>query len=314
MAPPPPVDTALDAIGDTPCVRLRHVVPDGCAKVYVKLEYLNPTGSYKDRMARAMIEQAELRGDLDRGKTVVEATGGSTGSSLAFVCAVKGYRFQAVSSDAFAVEKLRTMTAFGSTVDLVPSPSGQITANLLPSIISRAEEVSRGGDYYLTDQFKNRDALKGYEEIGHELVKQFPAGIDAFCGAAGGGGMVMGVASVLRARWPHTYVAVLEPESSPVISQGRSGTHGVDGISPGFRPPLLDEALFNEARTVSEDEARSMCRRLAREEGLLVGTSTGINVVAAIEIAKTLGPDKTVVTVACDTGLKYLGGTLFASK
>ena len=311
-SPPPPVETALDAIGNTPVVRLRRVVPDGAAQVFVKLEYYNPTGSYKDRMAKSMIAEAERRGDLKRGMTIVAASGGSTGSSLAFVCAVKGYQFIVASSNAFAVEKLRTIRGFGATVDLIRSPSGKITADLIPSMIRHAEEVSKREDCYYSDQFNNRDALIGYEDIGRELVAQFPDGIDAFCGAVGVAGMTMGVARVLKARSETVRIIVLEPASSPVITEGKPGAHHVEGIGVGFVPPFLEQALYNEARSVPEEEARAMCRRLAREEGLLVGTSTGLNVTAAIALAKELGPDKTVVTVACDTGLKYMNGNLLS--
>ncbi|KAL0933772.1 cysteine synthase a [Colletotrichum truncatum] len=307
-----PVDSVLDVIGNTPCVRLRKVVPEGCADVYVKLEFMNPTGSYKDRMAKAIIEEAERRGDLKPGMTVIEATGGSTGSSLAFVCTLKGYGFRAVCSNAFAAEKLRTMAAFGADVDIVHSPTGKITPDLFPRIVERAKTLAEGDkNFYPANQFKNKDNAMGYRKLGEELIAQFPQGIDGFCGAAGGAGMVMGTAKILKASRPETRVLVLEPESSPVITKGTGGTHGVEGISPGFVPPLLDEALYDEARAISEDEARKMCRRLAKEEGLLTGTSTGLNVVAAIQLAKELGPGKVVVTVACDTGLKYTNGTLY---
>jgi cysteine synthase len=312
MAAPPPVATVLGAIGNTPVVRLQHIVPEHCAQVFLKLESLNPTGSYKDRMALSMLTHAEERGALKTGMTVVEASGGSTGSSLAFVCAVKGYKCIIVSSNAFAEEKLRTIRAFGGEVEIVHSPSGKIEKGLIPEMVKRAEEIAKETEgCFWTDQFRNRDSLEGYRGIGHELVKQFPNGIDAFCGAVGIAGMVMGVSSVLKKRSLKTRVVVLEPESSPVISKGRAGTHGVEGIGVGFVPPLLDRELYDDARSVSEDEARVMCRRLARE-GLLFGTSTGINVCAAIALAKELGPGKTVVTVACDTGLKYLNGSLFA--
>ncbi|PIG81174.1 cysteine synthase [Aspergillus arachidicola] len=198
------------------------------------------------------------------------------------------------------------MVAFGANLDLIHSPSGKITPTLIPSMIRRAEEVSTSDGYYFTNQFKNRDALVGYETIGHELVQQVPE-IDAFCGAVGTAGMVMGVARVLKAERPETLISVLEPASSPTITQGRPGTHHVEGIGIGIIPPLLDRQLYDEALAISEDEGRSMCRRLAREEGLLVGTSTGLNVVAAIELARKLGFGKTVVTVAADTGLKYEG-------
>lgn len=312
--PPSPVHTVLDTIGNTRVVRLRHVVPEGHAQVFLKLESLNPTGSYKDRMARSMIEEAEKRGELRQGMTVVEASGGSTGSSLAFICAVKGYQLLVVSSNAFAFEKIRTMRAFGATVDIINSPDGTITADLIPSMIRHAKEFAEKGNCYLSDQFNNRDALIGYEGIGHELVEQFPDGIDAFCGAVGTAGMAMGVSRILKAKWPQVQVVILEPTSSPVITQGCPGTHSVEGIGIGFVPPLLDVSLYDEARGVPEEAARTMCRRLAREEGLLVGTSTGMNVTAAIALARELGTGKAVVTVACDTGLKYVNGTLLADQ
>ncbi|OJJ69852.1 hypothetical protein ASPBRDRAFT_45136 [Aspergillus brasiliensis CBS 101740] len=313
-SPPPPVDSGLDAIGNTPVVRLRNVVPADHANVYLKLESLNPTGSYKDRMARSIIEEAERRGTLKPGMTVVEATGGSTGSSLAFICSVKGYRFRVVSSNAFAVEKLRTMRALGATLEIVYSETGTITADLIPSMVRRAREIAQEDGHYLADQFHNGDALPGYETLGEELAVQFPGGIDAFCGTVGGAGMVMGVSRVLKSKWPDTRVVVLEPASSPVITEGRTGPHSVEGIGIGFVPPHLDSELYDEARGISEAEGRAMCRRLAREEGLLVGTSTGLNVVAAIALAKELGPGKTVVTVAVDTGLKYMNGNLLADS
>jgi cysteine synthase len=264
-------------------------------------------------MALAMIEQAEQRGALRSGMTVVEYTGGSTGSSLAFVCAVKGYKFHVVSSDAFASEKLKTMKALGAQLDIIASPSGNITSDLIPKMIARAKEIGANNDSYMTDQFNNKDSLLGYEKIGDELIEQFPRGIDAFCGGVGIGGMLMGVARVLKLNNPKTLIVVLEPASSPVLSEGRAGEHHVEGLGVGFVPPLLDNTLYGEVCAIHETEARDMCRRLAKEEGLLVGTSTGLNVVAAVKIAGELGPGKSVVTVACDTGLKYMAGDLFES-
>lgn len=304
----------LEAIGKTPCIELRHVVPDGCARVFVKLEGLNPTGSYKDRMALSVIEEAERRQDLKPGMTVVEATGGSTGSSLAFVCAIKGYDFTVVSSNAFAEEKLKTMAAYGATVNIVPSPSGKITPDLIPSMRARAKEISLVGDCYYADQFNNLDVLVGYEGMGRELLEQIPEGVDAFCGAVGGAGMVLGVARVLKSKKANCRVTVLEPASAPAITKGHGGPHSVEGIGIGFLPPLLDKTLYDDARAVEETECRAMSRRLAKEEGILAGTSTGLNVVAAIELAKELGPGKIVATVACDTGLKYVRGDLYTEK
>ncbi|KAL4753519.1 hypothetical protein BDW72DRAFT_190970 [Aspergillus terricola var. indicus] len=297
-----PAASSLATIGNTPVLQLRNVIPDKDthASIYLKLEYVNPTGPYKDRLALSIIEEAEARGNLKPGMTVVEATGGSTGSSLAFICAMKGYKFHVASSDAFAAEKIRTMRAYGADVEIVHVPGGKITKELFPEMMRRAKE--------------RVDALPGYASLGGELLAQFPGGIDAFCGAAGSGGMLMGVSSVLRTKRPETKLVVLEPASSPVISEGRAGVHGVEGIAPGFVPPHLDQKMYDEAWRVDEAEARAMCRRLAREEGILVGTSTGLNVVAAVRLAKELGPGKTVVTVACDSGLKYLNGDLLADN
>ncbi|KAJ5404625.1 hypothetical protein N7509_004496 [Penicillium cosmopolitanum] len=314
LQPPAPVDCALETIGNTPVVRLRRVVPDGCADIFVKLESFNPTGCYKDRMAKSMIEEAEKRGDLKPGMTVVEATGGSTGSSLSLVCAVKGYTFLVATSDAFSFEKRRTMTTFGATLHITPSEGGKVTPDLIPTMMKYAEAATQEESHYFTNQFYNGDSIVGYEDIGHELVKQLPDGIDAFCGSIGTGGMVMGVSRVLKSKGFKTRIVVLEPASAPLITQGVKGPHSVEGIGIGFIPGHLEQHLYDEARAIEEGEARVMCRRLAREEGLLVGTSSGLNVVAAIQLAKELGPGKTVVTVASDTGLKYLNGTLFADS
>jgi cysteine synthase len=303
--------SALDAIGNTPLVSLQRVVPAGSADVLLKLEYYNPTGSYKDRMARAMIEEAERRGELQPGMTVVEYSGGSTGSSLAFVCAVKGYRFHVVSSTAFAPEKLKTMRAFGAELELVPSPTGQITPDLIPRMMARAREVTDELQGYATNQFYNADSLTGYEQIGQELLAQLSAPLTAFCAGVGTAGMLMGVARVLRRAGAATRVVALEPATSAVISTGEAGSHHVEGIGVGFVPPLLERELLTEVRAIDEEAARQMARRLAREEGIFAGTSTGLNVAGALDLARELGPGHTVVTVAVDTGLKYLAGDLY---
>jgi len=303
--------STLDAIGGTPVVRLSKVVPPGSAAVLVKLEYFNPTGSYKDRMARSMIEEAEKRGDLRPGMTVVEYTGGSTGSSLAFVCAVKGYPFTVVSSDAFAREKLQTMAAFGADVVIVPSEGGKITPDLIPRMQEEARRRAQQAGTYATDQFNNRDTLVGYGQIGEELLAQVAGPIDAFCGAVGVGGMLIGVARALRAGGSAARIVALEPAGSPVLTTGRPGAHHVEGTGVGFVPPLLKEGGYDEARAIDEEEARAMARRLAREEGILAGASSGLNVVGALALARELGSGKTVATVAVDSGLKYLAGDLF---
>jgi cysteine synthase len=302
--------SVLDAIGNTPLVRLNRVVPEKCADVFIKLEYYSPTGSYKDRMALAMVEEAEKRADLKAGMTVVEYTGGSTGSSLALVCSLKGYKFRVVSSDAFAKEKIQTMKVFGADVEIVPSVGGKTTPDLVPRLIQRATEIANSEPSYFTDQFKNRDSMAGYENIANEILEQLNS-IQAFCGSVGTAAMLMGVSRALHRANPIPCVIALEPSTSPAISKGTSGTHHVDGVAAGFVPPLLDKNLYDEARTVDEDEARKMAWRLAKEEGIFAGTSTGMNVVGAIEVARELGPGNIVATVAVDSGLKYLTGNLY---
>ena len=287
-------------------------MPAGAADVLVKLEFYNPTGSYKDRMALAMIEGAEARGALKPGMRVVEFTGGSTGSSLAMVCAVKGYRVLLLSSDAFAEEKLRTMRAFGAELRIVPSEGGKVTPALFERFRTEIAVLAAEPDTFWTDQFHNTDALDGYAGIGRELLEQAGGSIDVFCGAVGTGGMLSGVARALREGGARTRIVALEPASSPAMTQGRGGPHRVEGIATGRIPPHMIGKPYDEARAIDEEDARAMAVRLAREEGLLVGTSSALNIAAAVEIARELGPGKVVATVAVDTGLKYLAGDLFA--
>ena len=305
-------ESILHAIGGTPIVRLRRVAEPGIADVLVKLEYYNPTGSYKDRMALAMIEGAEARGALRSGMRVVEFTGGSTGSSLALVCAVRGYRFAPVSSDAFAKEKLDTMRAFGADLHVVASEDGKITPGLFDRMRAEVERMREEPGTFWTDQFHNEDAILGYMGIGRELVEQTGGVLHAFCGAVGTAGMLTGVSRALKAGGCHARIVALEPVSAPMLTEGYGGTHRVEGIAPGFVPPHLTAGVYDEARAVDEAEARAMARRLAKEEGIFAGTSTGLNVVAALELARELGSGKVVATVAVDSGLKYLAGDLFA--
>jgi cysteine synthase len=304
-------DSVLHAIGRTPVVRLRRVVRAGDADVLVKLELTNPTGSYKDRMALAMIEGAEARGVLRAGMRVVEFTGGSTGSSLAMVCAAKGYRFVVLSSDAFSREKLLTMQAFGAELRMVPSDGGQVTPALFERFRKEIAVLAAEPDTFWTDQFHNEDAVDGYMGIGRELLEQTGGRLDAFCGAVGTGGMLRGVSRALREAGSRARIVALEPASSPAMTEGRGGAHRVEGIGTGGIVPHMADRPYDEARSVDEAEAREMARRLAREEGLLVGTSSGLNIAAAVRLARELGPGKTVATVAVDTGLKYLAGDLF---
>ena len=299
----------LSAIGNTPVVRLQSLADETSAEIWVKLEAANPTGSYKDRMALAMIEAAEADGRLQPGQTVVEYTGGSTGSSLALVCAVKGYPLKIVSSDAFAAEKTKTMQAFGADVELILSPEG-ITPDLIPSMIRRAAEVAKNTGGFQTDQFNNTDMIDGYRVLGTELLEQLPGppAITAFCSYVGTAGCFLGVSRALSAALPGLHKTVVEPAESAVLSGGKPGTHHIEGGGIGSRPPLLRTTDYDEVIAVPEAEAFAMARTAARAEGIFSGPSTGANLVAALQIARRLGPGHRVVTVQVDSGLKYLAG------
>jgi cysteine synthase A len=302
----------LGTIGGTPVVRLERIVEPGMAEVWVKLESHNPTGSYKDRMALAMIEGAERDGHLRPGQVVVEYTGGSTGSALAYVCALKGYPLRVVTSDAFALEKRRTIEVFGATVELVGSPEG-ITPELLPRMMERAREIVAETDGFATDQFNNRDMIDGYAELGRELLEQLDGRIDAFCTYIGTSGCFLGVTRALRASLPEVLRVGIEPAESPVLSGGEPGTHRIEGGGSGFWPPLLSRDDFDEVQTVSTQDAFTMARRAAKQEGLWSGPSTGANVTVALELARRLSPGARVVTTQVDSGMKYLAGDLYAS-
>ena len=303
----------IGAIGGTPVVRLARLVDEGSAEVWVKLEAANPTGSYKDRMALAMIEAAEADGRLRPGQLVVEYTGGSTGSSLAFVCAVKGYPVRIVSSDAFAVEKIRTMRAFGAEIELIPSPGG-ITPELIPAMVRRAGEIAAETGAFATDQFNNADMVQGYHRLGEELLEQLPGPpeIAAFCGYVGTAGCFLGTTRALRAKLPELHRVVVEPAESAVLSGRPAGTHHIEGGGIGRRPPQLRTTDFDEAIAVPEADALAMAREAARGEGIFSGPSTGANLVAALELARRIGPGHRIVTVQVDSGLKYLSGPLYS--
>ena len=301
----------LDAIGNTSMVRLRKVVPPGCGTILVKLEWENPTGSLKDRMASAVISRAEQDGRLKPGDTIVEYTGGSTGASLAWVCAAKGYRIRIVSSDAFSPEKLDQMAAFGADITLVPSEGGRTTKKLILDMIETARRMSQAPNTYWTDQLNNHDSIAGYHGLGEEIWSQTRGEVDAFVHCAGTGASSRGVATVLKRHKPGVKVAVVEPAESSVLRGGQPGPHHIEGVGIGYTPPLLEPALVDEIVAVASDEAKEMARRLAREEAVFAGTSSGANVVAAIRIAERLGPESTVVTLMADSGLKYLNTDVY---
>ena len=305
---------ALDAvtIGSTPLVRLRRVVPDGAGEVWLKLESGNPTGSYKDRLAVAIVRGALERGDIHPGDRLVEYTGGSTGTALAHIAALVGLRFTAVSSDAFAPVKIRSMAAYGAEVLVEPSDGGAITPELIARLRERAYTLGAESGSWYTDQFGNADIRPGYAPMGAEVADVLGHRLDVVCAGVGTGGALMGALDGIDATGHRPDAVALEPTESPLLTTGTGGPHRVEGIAVGFVPPFLDRDRVTDVRTVDQADAMAMCRRLAAEEGLLCGPSTGLNVVAAIRLAGERGPGSVVATFGVDAGAKYLDGDLFA--
>ncbi len=304
----------LHAIGNTSMVRLRKVVPPDCADIFVKLEWENPTGSIKDRMAQAVISRAEEDGRLKPGDTVVEYTGGSTGTSLALVCAAKGYRLRIVSSDAFSREKLDHMAALGAELTLVRSEGGLTTKKLILDMIEAARGLSQEPHTYWTDQLNNHDSIAGYYSLGEEIWSQTNGEIDAFVHCVGTAASSRGVATVLKRYKPSIKIVAVEPAESSVLLGGQAGPHKIEGVGIGYTPPLWEPTLVDEILPVKTDDAKEMARRLAREEALFAGTSSGANVVAAIQVAERLGPEAKVVTLMADSGLKYLSTDVYRKR
>jgi cysteine synthase len=303
----------LRAIGNTSLVQLCKVVPPNCADIFAKLEWENPTGSIKDRMAGAVIARAEEDGRLRPGYTVIEYTGGSTGTSLALVCAAKGYRIRIVTSDAFSREKRDHMAALGAELTLVPSEGGRTTKKLILDMIDTARRLSQERHTYWTDQLNNHDSIVGYYSLGEEIWHQTTGEIDAFVHCVGTGASSRGVATVLKRYKPGIRIVVVEPAESSVLLGGEAGPHKIEGVGVGYTPPLWEPSLVDEILPVGTDDAKDMTRRLAREEALFAGTSSGANVVAAIQVAERLGPGAKVVTLMADSGLKYLSTDVYRS-
>ena len=304
--------TVLDNIGGTRLIPLQHMVPAESARILVKLEYENPTGSMKDRMALAMVEAAEVDGRLQPGGSVVEYTGGSTGVSLAFVCAVKRIPLQIVTSEVFSKEKRDHMTALGARLTLVGSPGGGTTKDLTLEMIEVAKKLASAPGSCLTDQLNNTDPLVSYERMGEEIWEQAQGKVSAFVQSVGTAGSLRGIATRLRAHDTAVRIVAVEPAESSVLSGGSSGSHKIEGTGAGFVVPLWTDALADEIQTVSTQEAMETARRLARREGIFAGTSTGANVAGALRVAERLGPEHTVVTVAVDSGMKYLSTALYS--
>lgn len=302
----------IEIIGNTPIVKLQKIVEKGCGEIYVKLEAYNPTGSKKDRMALAMIEGAERRGLLKRGMTVVEYSGGSTGAGLAFVCTLKGYRFRLITADVFGKEKIGLMRSLGADVEIIKSENGKITKELINKMINRAKEISKEPNTFFTNQLDNKDVIEGFVPLGEEILDQLGEDIDAICDTVGTAGTLMGIAKAFKEN--KTKIIAVEPSSSPILSKGIKGSHNVEGVGLGFIPAIYNPKLVDEVITIEESHARKTSRDLALKEGIFCGTSSGMNVAAAIEISKKLGPRSKVVAIACDTGLKYLSEGLFDNK
>jgi cysteine synthase A len=302
----------LGSIGNTSLVQLRNVVPAGSAKIYAKLEWENPTGSMKDRSALAMISRAE-EGQLRPGDTVVEYTGGSTGISLALVCIAKGYRIHLITSDAFSRDKIKQMTALGAELTIIPSEGGLTTKKLILEMIEAARELSLKPNTFWTDQLRNYDSVTGYYPLAEEILEQTRGEINAFVHCIGTAASLRGTAAVLKRYNSEIKISAVEPAESAVLSGGQPGPHNIEGIGIGYTPPLWDPGLADEIITVKTEDAKAMARRLAREEGLFAGTSSGANVLAALQIAARLGPNAKIVTLMVDSGLKYLDTDLFGN-
>jgi cysteine synthase A len=304
----------IGAIGGTALVALQRVVPPDHARILIKLESSNPTGSMKDRMALAVVDGAVMSGRLRPGGRLVEYTGGSTGTSLAFVCAARGFAITLVTSDAFSIEKRNHMRGLGAEVIEIPSDQGRITKALIETMMARAAALGAAPGAFYADQFHSVDAIAGYAPLAEEIWDQTSGRVDAFVQAVGTSHCIAGVSRVLRARNPEVRIVAVEPAESPVLSGGSPGAHRIEGIGPGFIPPLWNSRIASDVDAVATVEARDMARRLAKEEAIFAGTSTGANVVAALRMARRLGTGRTVVTLACDSGLKYLSTELYASN
>jgi cysteine synthase A len=305
------VDSILEAIGNTPLVRLRRCVPANGAELWLKLEYLNPTGSMKDRMALAMIEGAERDGLISPGDTIVEYTGGSTGPALALVCRAKGYRALIVIADCFTEERFQLMRALGAELDVVPSVAGppKVTAQDIQNMVARAGVLAQAPGHYATDQFNNPYIIPGHrDQLGREIWEQSAGKVTAFCHGIGTGSSLMGVSDALK---PHgVFIQGHEPAGSPAIGGGERGPFLIQGWT-GMVPPHWDPDRADRVEAISDDEALGMTLRLARDDGIFAGVSTGANVVGAHRLAERLGPGTVIVTLAVDTAFKYMSVSPF---
>ncbi len=301
----------LDAISNTPLVELRSIVPKGSARIVAKLESANPTGSMKDRLARNLIQHAVARGLLLPGGTVVEYTAGTTGISLALVASALGYKTHFAFSDAFSEEKRMTMRAFGAEITDIPSDNKKITKELIQAMIAKAGEISQRPNHWWADQLRNEDGADGYTGLGEEIWRQTTGRVDALVHTVSTAHSLHGMSRALKREKPDLLVFAVEPDESAVLSGRPPGSHKIEGIGLGFIPPLWHRDEVSEILTVSTDDAKAMARRLAKEEAIFAGTSTGANIVASLRIAERLGPNATVATLIVDSGLRYLSTDVF---
>ena len=306
------MDSILEAIGDTPLLRLDRCAPVNGAELWLKLEYRNPTGSLKDRMALAMVEGAERDGLISPGDTVVEYTGGSTGPALALVCRAKGYRALIVMADCFTEERFQLTRALGAEIDVVPSVEGRpkVTAQDIHNMVARAGELADRPRHYATDQFNNPYIIPGHRDrLGREIWEETEGRVTAFCHGMGTASSVMGVSDALKPRG--VFIQAHEPAGSAAISGGTSGHFLIQGwtglVMPHWYPEKVDRV-----EPIGDDEAIAMTRRLATDDGIFAGISTGANVAGAHRLAERLGPDAVIVTLAVDTGFKYMSVSPFA--
>ncbi len=304
----------LSAIGNTSMIQLHKVVPPGCAQIFVKLEWENPTGSMKDRTAQAMIAKAEEDGRLKLGDVIVEYTGGSTGISLALICVAKGYHLHIITSDAFSQDKQNQMKAFGAKLTMVPSENGLTTKKLILDMIEAAREVSKNPHTFWTNQLNNEDSITGYYPLAEEIWNQTNGTVDAFVQSVGTAASLRGAATILKKYNPRIKIVAVEPAESAVLSGGQPGPHKIEGVGIGFTPPLWEPNLVDDIVAVKTEGAKAMTRRLACEEGIFAGTSSGANILAAIKIGEQLGPDAKIVTLMVDSGLKYLSTNVYRKK
>lgn len=306
--------SVLAAIGKTPLVRLRRLAPENGAEVWVKLEYVNPTGSMKDRMALSMIEGAERDGLIDAETTIVEYTGGSTGPALALVCGAKGYRLRIVISDCFTEERFQLMRALGAMLEVIPAVEerGRVTAQDIENMVARAAEIAQEPGMYATDQFNNPYVMPGHREhLGREIWEQTAGRVTGFAHGIGTASSLMGVSDALKSRKGDVRIVGLEPAGSAAISGGERGSFAIQGWA-GIVPPHWDPERVDDLWPIEDREAVEMTRRLAEEEGIFAGISTGANVVGARRLADQLGPEAVVVTLAVDSGFKYMTSAPYA--